>query len=113
MTSWTARRLAVYRRDKGICQVCLLHVGKQWDAGHLIDRIAGGTDTLSNLLLMCVHCNRTEKPITGTPEAAATWLLMARARARSGRMIEADWRARWEAQRQLVLGKAPNVDGSD
>ena len=36
--SWLRLRRAVYVRDRGICQVCLLRVGRLWDAGHLIDR---------------------------------------------------------------------------
>jgi len=74
MTSWRTLRKQVYARDRGVCQVCHMRVGRLWDAGHLVDRIAGGTDDLDNLVLMCLHCNRTVKPIHHTLREAYEWI---------------------------------------
>lgn len=89
--SWLSLRRSVYLRDKGICQACLLRAGVLWDVGHLVDRCVGGTNALSNLVLMCVRCNRTEKPIHRTRQEALAWLRERRRLAR-GRPLAADWR---------------------
>lgn len=89
--SWRSLRRAVFERDGGICQACLCRVGKVWDAGHLVDRIVGGSDTLTNLYLSCVHCNRTVKPIHRTLAEARAWLAEQQQRARTGREVTADW----------------------
>jgi 5-methylcytosine-specific restriction endonuclease McrA len=105
MTGWRSQRYTIYRRDRGMCQVCGSRVGRMWDIGHLVDRCVGGSDDPSNLVLMCAHCNRVEKPITPTRAEALAWLAAARERARTGREIEQDWRPAWEAQRR-VFGRA-------
>jgi 5-methylcytosine-specific restriction endonuclease McrA len=87
--SWLRLRRAVYRRDRGICQVCLSRVGRLWDAGHLVDRIAGGADTEANLVLMCVHCNRRVKPIHRTRDEALAWLREQQEQATTGREVTA------------------------
>lgn len=86
--SWDAIRRAVYLRDRGTCQVCLLHVGRLWDAGHLVERYLGGPDTLENLVLMCTHCNRKLKPVHQSPDEARAWL---------------------HAQQQIARGKAADT----
>jgi hypothetical protein len=91
MTGWRSQRYTIYRRDRGMCQVCGSRVGRMWDIGHLVDRCVGGSDDPSNLVLM-----RAE---------ALAWLAAARERARTGREIEQDWRPAWEAQRR-VFGRA-------
>ena len=85
--SWARLRREVYARDKGRCRVCMARVGRVWDAGHLVDRIVGGSDELDNLVLMCARCNRTLKPITRTRAEAFAWLEQAHMEA-----IETDWR---------------------
>jgi glutamate racemase len=40
----------------------------------MVERVAGGQDTLDNLVLMCVHCNRTQKPIHRTLADARAWI---------------------------------------
>jgi len=72
--SWDTIRQTVYHRDRGTCQVCLLHVGRLWDAGHLVERYLGGSDELENLVLMCVHCNRKVKPVHQDLGDARAWL---------------------------------------
>ena len=94
--SWLRTRRLIYTRDRGICQVCLLHVGHLWDAGHLVDRGVGGTDVLSNLVLMCVRCNRTDKPLHRTRDEALAWLRERRRLAR-GYPLTVDWRPFYEA----------------
>jgi 5-methylcytosine-specific restriction endonuclease McrA len=103
--SWARLRHRVYRRDGGRCQTCLERVGRLWDLGHLVDRSVGGTDAIDNVILMCPRCNRSEKPITPTRAEALEWLRAARERARTGRLIESDWRPAWETQRR-VFGRA-------
>ena len=93
--SWAKLRREIYARDRGICQACGLRVGKRWDAGHVVDRIAGGADELDNLVLLCVRCNRTLKPITPTRTEAQAWL----EQARHPRPI--DWQSTWD----LVRGR--------
>lgn len=88
--SWARLRLEVYRRDRGICQVCLAQVGRRWDTGHLVDRCVGGPDELANLALMCLHCNRLRKPIHRTRAEALAWLREQRRRARTGRDLAVD-----------------------
>lgn len=80
---WARLRREVYARDEGRCQVCLLKVGRAWDAGHLVDRCVGGAAALENLVLMCQHCNRTRKPIHRTLEEAIVWLAEQRDLARN------------------------------
>lgn len=79
-------RRHVYARDRGICQVCRLRVGRLWDARHLVDRIVGGQDELDNLVLMCIHCNRTQKPIHRTLAEAEEWI------EQQHRPVPATWR---------------------
>lgn len=95
--SWPRLRRAVYRRAGGRCQVCLLKVGKVWDAGHLQDRVMGGADTLDNLYLSCQRCNRTLKPLHRTRAEAQAWLEAQQRQARTGREVSADWRPFWRA----------------
>ena len=90
---WGRLRRALFLRDRGICQVCLLRVGRLWDVGHLVDRCMGGEDLLENLVLMCVHCNRTRKPLHRTRDEALAWLSAQQDSAR-GRKVHADWE-RW------------------
>jgi 5-methylcytosine-specific restriction endonuclease McrA len=89
--SWAALRVQVYRRDGGICQVCLARVGRRWDVGHLVDRCVGGPDTLGNCVAMCEHCNRRRKPIHRTLEEALGWVAEQQRASRSGRETQ-DWR---------------------
>jgi 5-methylcytosine-specific restriction endonuclease McrA len=88
--SWVRLRREVYRRDGGLCQACLLPVGRLWDCGHLVDRCVGGTDALVNLYLSCVHCNRRTKPICRTRTEALAWLRECR-RAARGQPLEQNW----------------------
>ena len=96
MTGWRALRMQVYRRDRGVCQACGMRVGRIWDAGHLVERALGGPDTLENLYLSCVHCNRTCKPEARTASEARAWI---RNRRGGGTM---EWRPVWEALRGMV-----------
>jgi 5-methylcytosine-specific restriction endonuclease McrA len=106
--SWLTLRRRVYRRDHGICQVCLSRVGRLWDAGHLVDRIAGGQDTLDNLSLMCMACNRTRKPVTPTRAEALAWLHDQQEQARTGREVAAERLAAsdrfWRAMLAVEVG---------
>lgn len=72
---WGKTRDIVYERDSGRCQVCGDSV--DWDnyeCGHIIDRVAGGSDRLSNVVCMCRACNRL-KPVTETREEYIAWAI--------------------------------------
>lgn len=57
------QRLAIFRRDKGICQVKLKCEGikcdwDNWEADHIIPWDKGGKTTVENGQISCVECNR-------------------------------------------------------
>ena len=73
---WSHLRAIVYERDRGTCQVCGDAVDlNSYECGHIIDRIVGGSDRLSNLVCMCISCNRL-KPLTETREEYIAWASM-------------------------------------
>jgi 5-methylcytosine-specific restriction endonuclease McrA len=55
--------VAIFERDKGICQYCgvdlLSSFSSYWSAtvDHIISRSSGGSDDESNLVLACPACN--------------------------------------------------------
>lgn len=104
MTGWLTLRRRVYRRDRGRCRVCLLKVGRVWDAGHLVDRVMGGADTLDNLILQCQRCNRSLKPLHRTREEALAWLHEQQQRARTGRAVTAHQLAASDRFWRALLG---------
>ena len=104
--SWLTTRATVYARDHGMCQSCLLPAGRRWDVGHLVDRCAGGDNTLGNLILQCQHCNRRLKPIHRTRAEALAWLKDRRDRAR-GVALDDSWRTFCE----LMYGRTDAVTG--
>jgi HNH endonuclease len=70
---WSHLRAIVYERDRGTCQVCGDTVDLAfYECGHIIDRVVGGSDRLSNLVCMGISCNRL-KPLTETREQYITW----------------------------------------
>ncbi len=59
------QRMAIYRRDHGMCQVKLKCVGvkcewEQWQADHIIPWSKGGKTTVANGQVACVACNATK-----------------------------------------------------
>jgi len=64
-----AERIAIYRRDNGLCQMCLQE-GKpekecrvpwsQYDADHVVPHSKGGPTTVENAQVLCAHHNRTK-----------------------------------------------------
>ncbi len=71
--SWPSIRRLIWRRDNGTCQVCNREVSDYFECGHIVDRVAGGSDLPSNLVTMCYLCNRL-KPIHETREQYVAWL---------------------------------------
>ena len=70
---WLHLRALVYERDHGVCQVCGDAIDRDsYECGHIIDRVVGGSDRLSNLVCMCITCNRL-KPLTETREQYIAW----------------------------------------
>jgi HNH endonuclease len=70
---WLHLRVLVYERDHGVCQVCGDAIDRDsHECGHIIDRVVGGSDRLSNLVCMCITCNRL-KPLTETREQYIAW----------------------------------------
>jgi len=53
------QKLAIYYRDKGICQMCKKKVGfEDAEFDHIIPWSKGGTTTVGNGQLLCRECNR-------------------------------------------------------
>jgi 5-methylcytosine-specific restriction endonuclease McrA len=71
--SWDQTRQLIWERDGRVCQVCGDSIAwQQYECGHIIDRCVGGSDRLSNLVCMCILCNRL-KPITKTRAEYLAW----------------------------------------
>jgi hypothetical protein len=71
--SWDQTRQLIWERDGGACQVCGDSITwQQYECGHIIDRCVGGSDRLSNLVCMCILCNRL-KPLTKTRAEYLAW----------------------------------------
>ena len=60
--SWLKRRklIALWREQEGKCPVCDQKITKEsgWHVHHILQRVYGGTDHLSNLLLLHPNCHR-------------------------------------------------------
>lgn len=57
---WRQIREQIYQRDKGLCQECLRN-GRYTtgtDVDHVIPKSQGGTDSPSNLQLLCRDCHK-------------------------------------------------------
>jgi 5-methylcytosine-specific restriction endonuclease McrA len=59
------QRLAIYRRDNGICQVRVACAGDKcewdnWEADHMIPWSGGGATTVENGQVACAACNRVK-----------------------------------------------------
>lgn len=50
-------REQVIERDRGKCQNCCASVGQSGDVHHVVPRAKGGSDRLSNLVLLCRECH--------------------------------------------------------
>lgn len=71
---WKKLRQLVWKRDKCICQVCLREISySNYQCGHMVDFGCGGSDRLSNLVVMCGVCNQT-KPLTPTKKDYWNWV---------------------------------------
>jgi len=59
---WLQRRklICLWREQEGLCPVCQLKITKEsgWTLYHLISRVYGGKDTMSNLLLLHPICHQ-------------------------------------------------------
>jgi RNA-directed DNA polymerase len=57
---WLKRRklIALWREQEGRCPICDQKITKEsgWSLSHIHPRVYGGTDTMSNLLLLHPHC---------------------------------------------------------
>jgi HNH endonuclease len=72
--SWDQTRQRIWERDGGMCQVCGDAIEwQEYECGHIIDRWLGGSDRLSNLVCMCIVCNRL-KPLTETRAEYMAWV---------------------------------------
>lgn len=72
--SWNKTRSLVYDRDGGVCDICQDKIEYEvYHAGHIIDRVCGGTDRLENLVCMCSLCNIVFKPLHETKEEYEEW----------------------------------------
>lgn len=72
--SWGVLRRLIFERDQGICWICGTEVAWDgYDLGHLQDRLTGGLDIPSNLVVMHSFCNRGLMPIHESRAAAESW----------------------------------------
>ena len=56
--SWDVKRQLVWKRDGGICQLCKRTLKlSEYECGHIVDKMCGGSDELDNLVVMCWACN--------------------------------------------------------
>jgi 5-methylcytosine-specific restriction endonuclease McrA len=81
--SWSSIRERIIQRDNGICHVCgydLNAAPQYYECGHIVDRVAGGSDLDENLVVMCCLCNRVRKPVHETREEYEAWLRSGKAR---------------------------------
>ena len=62
LQSWLNRRklVALWREQEGKCPICDQKITKEtgWQVHHILYRVYGGTDNLSNLLLLHPNCHR-------------------------------------------------------
>jgi RNA-directed DNA polymerase len=62
LQSWLKRRklIALWNEQEGKCPVCDQKITKEsgWHVHHILYRVYGGTDRLSNLLLLHPNCHR-------------------------------------------------------
>ncbi len=62
LQSWLKRRklIALWREQEGKCPICDQKITKEtgWHIHHIVYRVYGGTDNLSNLLLLHPNCHR-------------------------------------------------------
>lgn len=96
LPSWQTLRSLVYERDGGVCFVC----GKPtpweyYELGHLHDRCAGGSDHPENVVVMCITCNRLQKPVHDSRAEAIAWAKSTRSfnalRRSAPPLREVDW----------------------
>ena len=71
------QRLAIYRRDDGICKVAIKCQGKKcdwenWAADHIKPWPKGGKTTVENGQVSCVSCNSGKKDSMVTVEASVS-----------------------------------------
>jgi hypothetical protein len=77
---WEYLRSSIYVRDKATCWVCNEFVLlKDYDLGHIVDRVNGGQDSEDNLAVMHKRCNNS-KPRHFTKEEAMSWQFKQRTR---------------------------------
>jgi predicted DNA-binding ribbon-helix-helix protein len=77
MSPWSfneaRREYQLYYRS-GRCWACGSLVGIEYlECGHLIDKLCGGSDDITNLRPMCLSCNRLEKPFHNTIDEVLEW----------------------------------------
>ena len=59
----TNKRIAIFIRDRGICQYCGVELDAEknsWEIDHKIPSSKGGESLIDNLLLACGKCNRNK-----------------------------------------------------
>lgn len=90
--SWPTLRKVVFDRDQAQCHVCGRIIDwSNYECGHIIDRVCGGADCLSNLVTMCSGCNRM-KPCHETRSEYIAWL------------AAGDWRESVTARLAILCG---------
>lgn len=71
-SKWDKIRVAIKKRDKGLCQPCLIQ-GKltlMHAVDHIVSKAAGGTDNHSNLQCICESCHKTKTAREGAGQSS-------------------------------------------
>jgi hypothetical protein len=72
--SWFVIRRRIWTRDTGVCQVCQTKIALcDYQCGHIVDRMAGGSDRDDNLVVMSGASNQF-KPVHDTRAAYDAWI---------------------------------------
>lgn len=69
-------RSAVWFRDRGRCEMCGTYA-QEWELDHIVPWSAGGSDSTTNLRVLCVEHNQSRSnyrtPVDNRPRMGATW----------------------------------------
>lgn len=59
-TTWGTKRLLIWYRDEGACQLCGVRIraGEEWTLDHVVPRSKGGSDRWGNLQVAHRGCNQ-------------------------------------------------------
>lgn len=102
--AWVRIRGRIFGRDQGRCHACGTELTwSNYELGHKVDRVAGGSDEDDNLVVMCAACNRM-KPVHETPAEFVAWVKAGGAVGEIAQAMKADKEQLPPVVRQLFTG---------